>query len=136
MLDVAGDVVRPLNVARLDAILWDSSRRAEATRMLPLLSADWRALAEARIALQSDAKTASALVAAVPKSVADDPGLAYDRFNYRMRKDYYAGAAEMILTRSKTAEGLGIPENWALRRADLARILMRQGEVKLSLIHI
>ena len=78
MLDVAGDVVRPLNVARLDAILRDSSRRAEATRMLPLLPADWRALAEARIALQSDAKTASALVAAVPKSVADDPGLAYD----------------------------------------------------------
>jgi soluble lytic murein transglycosylase len=130
MLDVAGDVVRPLNVARLDAILRDSSRRAEATRMLPLLPADWRALAEARIALQSDAKTASALVAAVPKSVADDPGLAYDRFNYRMRKDDYAGAAEMILTRSKTAEGLGIPENWALRRADLARILMRQGEPK------
>ena len=130
MLDVAGDVVRPLNVARLDSILWDSTRKAEAARMLPLLSPEWRALAEARIALQSDAKTASALVAALPKSVAEDPGLAYDRFNYRMRKDDYDGAAEMILSRSKSAEDLGIPENWALRRADLARILMRQGAVK------
>lgn len=130
ILTMMGDTVRPLSVARLDMLLWASNRRAEASRLLPLLRDDWRALAEARIALQSDAKAAATLVGAVPKSVANDPGLAFDRFNYRMRKDNYADAAEMILSRSKSAEDLGTPENWAGRRADLARILMRQGDAK------
>lgn len=130
MLDLMADVVTPLNGARIDAILWAGGRRAEAERMLPLLPPDQRALAAARIALQSDSSKAPALVKAVPASVAGDPGLAFDRFDYRMRKDLYADAAELVLERSQSAEALGLPQEWAVRRADLARILMRQGEAR------
>jgi soluble lytic murein transglycosylase len=112
---------------RLDNLLW-SGRLAEARRMLARVSPDWRALAEARIALQSGADGVNAKIAAVPKSLADDPGLAYDRFVWRMKRDRYEDAAELILTRSDSARHLGRPEAWAERRLLLARWLMRNGQ--------
>ena len=77
-LRVADDV-------RLDRILWDGNRTEEARRMIPRVSKDWAKLAAARLALRADADGVSALVAAVPKTLSDDAGLAYERFLYRMR---------------------------------------------------
>lgn len=126
-------MAEPLAVAhevRLDRILWDGDRLGEAKRMLPRLSQDWQALGAARIALQTEAANAPALVEAVPQPVAGDAGLAYDRFVYRMRKDRYDDAAELVLDRSDSAARLGRPEAWADRRALLARYLMRTGQAK------
>jgi soluble lytic murein transglycosylase len=58
------------------------------------------------------------------------PGLAYDRFIWRMKKDLYDEATELILERSTSAESLGRPEAWAERRAMLARYLMRNGRAE------
>ena len=126
MIAVAGNVVTSANKARLDGLLWAKNHNPEVTRLLPRLGADEAALARARMALQTDAKDASALVRAVPASVANDPGLAFDRYDFRMRASLYDEAADLILSRSNTAADLGDPEGWAARRADLARILMRQ----------
>jgi soluble lytic murein transglycosylase len=111
---------------RLDTLLWEG-RRAEATRLLPRVAPDLQALAKARLALQGEAKGVTSLIEAVPEARADDAGLAHDRFIWRMKRDAYDDALEMILSRSTSAAALGRPEAWADRRAILARWLMRQG---------
>ena len=93
----------------------------------PRVATDLQALARARLALQGEAKGVTALIEAVPQARADDAGLAYDRFIWRMKRDLYDDALELILDRSTSAEALGRPEAWADRRAILARWLMRQG---------
>lgn len=118
------------HVARLDAILWDGDREDEALRMLPLVSKAWAALATARLALRADKNGVSALIAAVPDALGDDPGLNFERFSYRMRRDNYADAATLILERSDSAKTLGIPAKWAERRISLTRYMMRTGAPK------
>lgn len=120
------DALELVHDIRLDTLLWEG-RRAEATRMIPRAASDLQALAKARLALQGEAKGVTALIDAVPKSRADDAGLAHDRFIWRMKRDAYDDALEMILARSTGAAALGRPEAWADRRAILARWLMRQG---------
>jgi len=130
LLDTYGPDLRVAHELRLDRILWDGNRADEGARMLPLVSKDWAALGKARLALRADKDGVSALVNAVPKALKDDPGLAFERFLFRMRHDNYADAAALIVDRSASAQGLGDPVAWAAKRADLARILMRKGEPK------
>jgi len=130
LLDTYGPDLRVAHELRLDRILWDGNRADEGARMLPLVSKDWAALGKARLALRADKDGVSALVNAVPEALKDDPGLAFERFLFRMRHDNYADAAALIVDRSASAQGLGDPVAWAAKRADLARILMRKGEPK------
>ena len=126
LIALAPEAVDFVDELRLDSLLWDG-RSAEAGRMLPRVPEDLRALARARLALRAEGKGVSGLVKAVPKARAGDPGLAYERFQWRMKKDLYDDALALILERSDSAETLGRPEAWAERRAVLARWLMRQG---------
>jgi soluble lytic murein transglycosylase len=126
LLDQFADVLKAQHEVRLDRLLWDG-RKAEVARMLPLVSADMAKLAQARLALQDEAANASALVAALPATVITDPGLARDRFVWRMKNDLTDDALALILDRSTSAASLGQPEAWADRRAVLARLLMRAG---------
>lgn len=126
LLALAPEAVAFVHELRLDNLLW-AGRTREASRMLDRVSEDLRALARARIALQNEEKGVNALIDAVPKARAGDPGLAFDRFIWRMKRDMYDDALPLILERSTNAEGLGRPEAWAERRAILTRWLMRQG---------
>lgn len=114
---------------RLTTLLWEGRTR-EAERLMKRVPDDLQALARARLALQTEGKGVTGLIEAVPKARASDPGLAYDRFIWRMKRDLYDEAAELILDRSESAETLGRPEAWAERRAILARYLMRNGRAK------
>lgn len=127
LLALQGPALKVAHEVRLDRILWDGTRAEEAERMLPLVAADWQALARARLALRALAPDASALVDRVPQALAGDAGLAYERFVWRMRKERYEDAQAMIEARSTSAASLGQPEAWAERRALLARRLMRAG---------
>ena len=69
-----------------------------------------------------------AAIDAVPNALKNNAGLAYERFRWRMAKGLRAGAVELILKQSATAEGLGRPELWAGQRRDLARRAMRAGD--------
>ena len=122
-----GDALKVVHEVRLDRILWAGDRVDEAERMLPLVSEGWVALARARMALRDNKDGVSALVAAVPKALRGDAGLAIERFLYRMRADNYADAATLIVERSTSAAALGDPELWAEKRASLTRWLMRNG---------
>lgn len=127
LMGLEGPALVIAHEVRLDNLLWEG-RLAEARRMLPRVSPDWRALAEARIALQAGDDGVNARISAVPASLADDPGLAYDRFVWRMKRDRYDDAAALILEHSDSARHLGRPEAWAERRLLLSRWLMRNGK--------
>ncbi|WP_112310135.1 lytic transglycosylase domain-containing protein [Pseudogemmobacter bohemicus] len=121
------EAVAMVNELRLENLLWEG-RRAEALRMLPRVPEAKRKLAEARLALRAGQAGVDTLVTAVPEALKSDPGLAYERFLWRMKRDLYPEAAELIL--SVAPENLGRPEEWAQRRALLARWLMRQGRAQ------
>ena len=130
MLARYGAAVKVVHEVRLDRILWAGDRGDEAQRMLPLVSRGWVALTAARLALRADKDGVTALLAAVPDALKDDAGLAFERFLYRMRRDTYADAAQLIIERSTSATRLGDPAVWAEKRASLTRWLMRNGAEK------
>lgn len=74
------------HAARVDWALWRDDR-ATASRLMARLGAEDRAVAQARIALQTrPRKGLQAAVDRVPSSRADDPGFLYDRVRY-IRRD-------------------------------------------------
>lgn len=120
-------LLKPHHEARLDRMLWDG-HLVSAGRMLPLVDAEQRKLAEARIALQKRENGVDGKVAAVPKSLAKDPGLAFDRFVWRDRKELDDSAIDLMLARSTGPKSLGEPDKWAEGRRRLARLEMRTGD--------
>ena len=116
---------------RLDNLLWRRETKA-AERMLELVSPKLQKLAKARIALQRASKGVDAVIAAVPKSLQDDAGLAYDRFVWRVKKGRWDDAQALLVERSGSKEKLGRPEYWSNRRRGFARRAMRAGENELA----
>lgn len=120
-------LTREHHIARLDHLLWENAEdRARA--MFTLVPEDYVPLAEARLALRAQAPEVNALIAAVPEALQDDPGLAYERFIWRMREGLWESAGTLMAERSASAGDLGRPAEWARRRSDLARDVMREGD--------
>ena len=125
------DLVAPHHGGRMQAML-DAGKLDQARAMLDLVSPGTRAVAEARIALQTRAAGVDALLAAVPERMAGSAGLARDRAWWRWRNDLEPGAAELVLAFSKDAETLGDPALWADLRSRLARWFLRAGDARLA----
>ena len=123
--------IKDLHEERLDMLLWRGAHSA-ADRMIPLVGDGWTRLAKARIALRKREGNVDTLIEAVPESHADDPGLAFERFLWRVRKDRDDSAIELLLERSKSAETLGVPQEWSNRRRALARQMMRADRAELA----
>lgn len=132
LLGLQGAAMDVAHEVRLDNLLWAGNRTPEVLRMLPRVSAGWQALAQARMGLHADKSGTSALIDAVPQALRDDPGLAYERFTWRMRRENYADAAAFMIERSTSPAALGRPEAWADRRALVSRWLMRNGEERMA----
>lgn len=78
----AGALTAADHAARLDRALWRDDRTA-AQRLMPLVSADQRKLAEARLALQRPPRRGlQQIVQRVPAALTNDPGLLYDRARF------------------------------------------------------
>jgi peptidoglycan lytic transglycosylase len=120
-------LLAPHHEARLDRLLWDG-HMVSSKRMFNLVDDGHRALAQARIALIERAPGVDTLIAAVPTSLKDSPGLAHDRFVWRDRKGLDASAIDLLMERSTSLAELGEPIKWARRRASLARQTMRAGD--------
>nr|WP_319948640.1 lytic transglycosylase domain-containing protein [uncultured Shimia sp.] len=127
-LDRYGKLLKPHHTARMDMVLWKSWKN-NANRMKPLVSNGWGALADARLGLRARVKNVDSLISAVPRKLQNDPGLAYERFVWRARKDRDASAIELLLERSR-AQTLGQPKDWSRRRRGLAREQMRAKNYK------
>ncbi len=121
-----GAALAPLTPARVDMLLWAQNRSAVA-RHLGSLSPAQQQLARARIALQESASGVDALVASVPDSLRNHPGLMRDRFDFRMRAGNHDGAAELLLAQSRHSEGLGQAEAWGRWRVFLVRMALNDG---------
>ncbi len=130
-LENYASLLAPHHVARLKAMLW-SGNTTSATRMFDLVPAGERALAEARLGLIALAGNVDSLIANVPEDLADDPGLAHARFEWRVRKGRWADAKELLRARSASRDSLGEPDAWAQRRRALARDEMRDGDPALA----
>lgn len=123
-------VLTPHHNARMDMLLW-TDQTTNAKRMLQIVSGGHRTLAKARLGLKAKSKGVDGLIAAVPKSLQGDPGLAHDRFVWRAKKKgRTADAMALMLEKSTSAEALGRPEKWSGRRRTYARQTMRNGEAK------
>lgn len=108
--------------ARLDRLLWEGQTDA-AKRMLPLISADYRALAAARLALNADSAAAAKLVAKLPEALRKDPGLVFAQARLLRKKDKNEAAAELLLAISASTH----PAAYWEERLILTRRLMISG---------
>jgi soluble lytic murein transglycosylase len=113
---------------RLDRLIWDGQAEA-ARRMLPVVSADYRTAAEARLALAADTANAEALLARVPAQLRSDPGVAFEEARWRRKKDNYDAAAQLLLAHGDNPVR---PTAWWNERALVARRLLAQGRADLA----
>jgi soluble lytic murein transglycosylase len=123
------EVLAPHHEARMDMLLWRGFT-AEAEGMMPLVSPDWQKLAQARIATRRDAEGLQYLINTVPAALENHPGLAYERYLYRVDKGRWQEAEDYLREKSRSAEALGRPELWMERRANLARQALEDGQVE------
>ncbi len=122
-------LLKPHHAARLDRMLWEG-HKISSKQMLSFVSSDQRKLAEARLGLQNMSPGVDRLIEAIPDSLSDAPGLAFDRFVWRDRKEFDESAVDLMLARSTSPKALGEPDKWGPRRRRLARLEMRQGNDK------
>lgn len=120
-------LLKPHHAARLDRMLWDG-HKISAKQMLSHVGEGQRKLAEARLALQNMSPGVDGLITAVPDELKSSPGLAFDRFVWRDRKELDESAVDLMLERSTSPKALGEPDKWGPRRRRLARLEMRQGK--------
>ena len=123
-------ITAPLAWARVDHMIWEGAF-GQASQMLPVLDPGRRKLAEARIALRRGKKNVNGMINAIPAALAQsDAGLRFDRFRWRMRRDIWAGAEELLQTSSASRDKLGRPDVWSKRRRQIARRAMRAGRYR------
>lgn len=124
-----GANIRPEdNIKRLDRLLWDRQEET-ARRMLPMVPADYHAVAVARLALYGRAANAEALLAQVPQVLRSDPGLIFDVVHWERRNDQYDAAAQLLLAHPDNPVR---PANWAGEREIVARRLLAGGNADLA----
>ena len=122
-------VIRPAdNVARLDRLLWDEDTEA-ARRMMARVDPDHRALADARLQLAAMEPGIERLVARVPPALQNDPGLLFDRLQWRVRKEHFDDAIAML---QHLPQDLVRPTAWAEQRQILARHALSVGDISLA----
>ena len=118
--------LRPADhAARLDRLLWDRQRRA-ARRMLRLVDAAQRRLAEARLRLMAMSGGVDPAIARVPDELKDHPGLVYERLRWRRRKGFDDRAREILLD---PAYDFDHGPRWSTERVILARRALDSGLV-------
>lgn len=106
-------------IDRINRLLW-SSQATQAQWLMPKVSEDLRAVAQARIALMRQLSGAPALVTALPAETRMEPGIIFDNVRYlrRQRKDDEARARLADLASPETAPH---PERFWIERNVLAR---------------
>ncbi|WP_249138207.1 lytic transglycosylase domain-containing protein [Phenylobacterium montanum] len=104
------------HIKRADTLLYGPQGQS-LRDMLPLLPPDQKALAEARMALREDSYRAPGLVAALPASVADDPGLAIERARYLHNRGLDMEALPLVAHFPTDAPNDdAASRNWTVRR--------------------
>ncbi|MEL6520762.1 MAG: lytic transglycosylase domain-containing protein, partial [Pseudomonadota bacterium] len=127
LLDLYPRLLERHHAARLSDLLWRNERQA-ARRMFPRVSPELRLLAEARLGLRASAPGVDKLIENVPEDLRSDAGLAWERFNWRVKKARHEEAMALLAERSTSATDLGRPSLWANWRRIYARRTLRDGD--------
>ncbi|WBU52725.1 lytic transglycosylase domain-containing protein [Paracoccus sp. SCSIO 75233] len=122
-----GDLVDDLHDVRVFALL-DQFEWQAAEQNLARMTDAARPLAEARIATQARRSGVDDLILSLPADQQADPGLAMDRFRWRVDSRLNDLARDLMSQQSTSAEALRRPEIWASMRADYARASLRAGD--------
>lgn len=108
---------------RIDRLLFEG-KLPQAQRMLPRITPAQRLLAEARIALITNAKNASAKVYSVPSALKEHPGLTFNRMQWRARHGQEEGVRELLLNGPANPPYADL---WWPRRAQAVREAVEDG---------
>ena len=119
------------HVKRMDNLLWRGDIYA-AIEILSLLPSKNQTLVKARVGLQRGAPNVDKLIAAVPASHKKNSGLAYDRFQWRIRKNRWDEAHDLLVKHTGGLSKMERPEKWASRRRGFARRAMRAGNPEIA----
>ncbi len=125
---------------RLDRYLmgdrrWNDARKdraAYARRMIPLLAADERAKAEARLAVYLRSSAAEKMMADLPAESKVDWGLVFQRIQLLRRKGNNDAAAKLLLEAPTDAAKIVSPDDWWDERRALAYEALEKGNPKLA----
>ncbi len=121
------------HVKRVDTLLY-GQQSACLHDMLPLLPDDQRDLADARIALREDSSRAPGLVADLPTSVANDPGLAIERARYLHNRGLDNEALALVSRfPTEAPNDDAANRNWGIRR-QMINAALRVGDYKAAYI--
>ena len=118
-------MTRENHIKRLDRLLWDG-KYYPVRRMYRRINSDYRALAEARLALRRMKGGVDRAIARVPARLKNDPGLAYERLRWRRKKGKNEYAQQLLLDPPKD---LVHPIRWWRERAILIRRALQIGHV-------
>lgn len=113
------------HASRLDWLLWEG-HLTSAERMLPLVPADLRALAVARMRLRDLSPGVDAAINAVPKALQDDPALLYERIRWRRMKGRTDEARELLVQAPADPDNAGY---WWRERAYHFREALNAGHI-------
>ncbi|MHA1600851.1 MAG: lytic transglycosylase domain-containing protein, partial [Alphaproteobacteria bacterium] len=113
------------DLARLDRLLWDRRSRA-AKRLARRLGDGYPALTQARLSLAYRRGGVDSAIRRVPKELANDPGLAFERARWRQRKGRYEGVLELLDPPNPNAPR---PETWWPLRHWAARQALVKGDI-------
>ena len=115
------------HLSRADRLLW-SGQTSAAVRLLPRLTPERQAWVGARVTLQGGGTNADAMRAALPASLANEPGVTFDRVNWLRRKNDQA-TARAVMAAAVYSPGLIVePEAWLKLRVQMARETLRDGD--------
>ncbi len=114
------DLTTADHLARVDRLLWEG-KTTSAQHLIPRLPVVQQVLAEARIALMEDKKTATYLLGQVTSTLKNDPALLYERLRWRIRKNDKSGVRDILLHTPKT---IPYPQRWwKIRETEIRRAI-------------
>lgn len=111
---------------RASRLVWENKESA-AQSLSSEVAGHERAILRARLALRGLGGNIEALLAQVPETYRDDPGLLHDRVRYRNTHDDEAGAIDLLLTHRVSSNGK--IADWWRQRENLALVSLRRGQV-------
>ena len=116
------------NRRRIDRLLIDGDD-GTAKSLAALVGRGYPQLVEARLALSKGSKNAAYLVSKLPASLANDPGLMFERLKFRRKSDQDEGAIE-ILNRQPPMASISNPEDWWKERNIIVRRFIEERNFK------
>ena len=117
-------LTRDDHIKRLDRLLWEG-KHWPSRRMLPRVSKEWQALAQARYSLRRRTGNVDYLIKRVPDNLKNDPGLAFERLRWRRIK----GKDNAIDILKAPLPDLVRPELWWRERSTIVRKALAKGHV-------